>query len=217
MTKKIKEKKQKRVLIIIRGAKPVHFKNKLLEDARNFVFNKLTSTIGLMNESYEKLAKFFKKDYSIVELLKWNGKITNDPALREPIGELSRLLKKYSNKNIDIIAVSLGGFIAEKTLSQINGIKIKNLLYIGAVHDDKYNNQKISRMINVYSKKDKMFFFTNDIYDGKGNHELNGKNVVNVAFNNVAHDELCSNIELREAGYGGKRLYEVYRDLLMQK
>ena len=130
--------KKRKVLIIIRGAKPApHFESKKIEKVRNVFFSKLSSRHGFVKENYDALAKFFSDSYDKVKQLKWDGDILKNPSLSIPIDELKSIMKKNKNCDIDIIAVSLGGRIIEKAFEQKGANKINQILYIGAVHNIK--------------------------------------------------------------------------------
>ena len=206
-------KKKKRVLIIVHGATPFHFKNKFLEHARRIIFKILTAEKGILMKDYKKLGHDLGKHYDSVEFLKWDGRAVPRAKTIPEAKTFERLIKKHSDELIDVVAVSLGGFVVEKGLANFPK-KIQNLLYIGAVHNGKLVSNKIKKVINVYSKKDKMFKVANEIYEGLGNLALKGENVVNVALNNLNHDELCQNKSLNEPSIKNKNLYDLYSSLL---
>jgi len=205
----------KKVLIIIRGAKPLdHFKSNLLENSKKLILKKLSTKKGFVKENYLKLAKYLSKYYDKVLLLKWDGDIIKNPSLSIPIQELKQLLKKLKNVDIDIIAVSLGGYILEKALQKKRLNKINKILYIGAVHNSKQLIGGANKIINVYSTSDNMFFFSNSIVEGFGNFVLKGKNVINIALDNLTHDSLLQNKRIKQYGLKEKSLYELYKNLL---
>jgi hypothetical protein len=210
----MEKKKKLKVLIIVRGLVPPHFKNHLAENTKNYVLNKLTSQRGIITKDYYRLAKYFKKYYDVVEVLDWDGNLIKNPTCSKPIKNLKELFNKYKKESIDIIAVSLGGFIFQKTLSEIKDIKIQKVLYIGAVHNGKHLLKNVKKVINVYSTFDKMYFFANNLYEGVGNTFLNGKNVWNLSLDNISHNKLLSNILIKEPTINKKRLCDLYRSLL---
>ncbi len=210
------KKAQKRVLIIVRGASPYHFKDKTAEKAKRYLMKSLASEAGIVAEGYKQMTDFFKEDYKTIETLRWNGNIWQHPNINPPMNELDKLVKKYKNFNIDIIAVSVGGAITEKVLTENKNIKINKLIYLGAIHQkENHDFKNVKQTINVYSAKDKFFFLVNDIYKGIGGAIISGKNVINLALNGIAHDKWCRNIALNEKFLKHKRLYELYRDLLL--
>jgi DNA-binding winged helix-turn-helix (wHTH) protein len=210
--------KKKKVLIIVRGAKPApHFNNGKIEKLRNYILRGLSSKLGILKRSYTKLADYLIENYDSIELLKWDGDIMKNPSLSVPVSELKKLLAKHKYSDIDIIAVSIGGHILEKTFSEKSFNKINKVLYIGAVHNGRAKLRGINKMINIYSKLDKMFFVSNDLIEGFGNFALKGQNVVNIVLKNIRHDELLHNKKINQADIQEKQLYQLYRNLLLSK
>jgi len=208
--------KKKKVLIIVHGAWRVHLKNGTAKKVLASALDLLTSKRGITRRDYRYLADYLGRNYDVVESLKWDGKLFEKFDLIPAAQDLEKLLKKYSKDTVDIIAVSVGGFIVTKALENLR-MKINKILYLGAVHDSKHKLKNVKKSINVYSKIDKMFFYANDLYEGIGNAVLKGKNVLNVAFENLRHDELCKNIILEEKSYQNKYLFDLYKNLLLQK
>jgi len=214
----VDKKKRKKVLIIVRGASPYHFKNRFFEKIKRYLMRKLASESGILAEGYGQMINFFKKDYKTIETLKWHGNIWEHPDIKPPIEELDKIVKRYRKFQIDIIAVSIGGAITEKVLSKNKKIKVNKLIYLGAVHQkSKHNFSNVAQTINIYSMKDKFFFLVNNIYHGIGGAIISGKNVFNIVLNGIAHDKWCRNIALNEKFLKHKHLYDLYRDLLLSE
>jgi hypothetical protein len=210
-------KKKKRVLIIMRGIKPLQFENNLFNKTRDFLFGKSNPNIGIPKEHYDDIALFLNKDYDVVEQVKWDGSVFNNPTLSVPINALKNLLGKHKHSDVDILAVSLGGHILERAFTKKGANKINKILYIGAVHRGDRKIHGVNKFINVYSLTDKVFLWANDVIEGLGNLALKGENVLNIALNGVGHAELLSNKKIKQKGIKEKQLYELYRNLLISK
>jgi hypothetical protein len=135
----------KKILIIVRGAKPLKFKNKFLEAIRSFYFRKLTSDRGILDKDYRGLFNYLEKDYDNVELVKWNGELLNGD-FSDAILELDDLIKKYQGKKIDVVGISLGGLISQRVLLYNKKIKIRKLLLVGAVFREKKKLKNIKKI-----------------------------------------------------------------------
>jgi predicted esterase YcpF (UPF0227 family) len=206
----------KKVLIIVRGAKPVRLKNKFYEKIRNFYFRKLTSDRGILDNDYRKLRKFLERDYDIVEMVKWNGEILNGD-FSDAMLELDDLLKKHQKKKIDVIGISIGGLISQRVLIYNHNIKIRKLLLIGAMFREKLNMKNVKKIYNVYSEKDGLFYLANKILTKKQNPILKGKNVQNIILKNIGHNDLCRNKKLHGEKFKEEKLFELYLNLLLEK
>lgn len=208
--------KKRRVLIIVHGAWRVRLHNKTLDKGLANTLDILTSYTGITRKDYHNLARYLKKHYDVIEIFRWDGLV---PPRAKDIPEsklFKRLLDKYADDSVDIIAVSLGGYVVENGLKKSKN-KIEKILYIGAVHSRKHLPKNAKKIINVYSGIDKMYEYANDLYEGFGNAVLSGKNVLNVALEKVRHDELGRNILLKEKKIREKSLYALYKFLLLEK
>jgi len=204
------KKKRKKVLLIVQGFWPVKFKNKFVERIRNLIVRKA----AIFNSDYDHLAEYFRKDYDIIEIFRWQSRLTKKELIKAT-DEFEKMLRKYKGEYIDLISVSMGGKISQNVLARNKNIKIHQILYIGAIHHGNHEFENVKSAINVYSPVDKVFFYVNDIYEGLGNAFLQGKNVINIALNGIAHDKWCRNVPLNEKFLKHKHLYDLYRDLLL--
>ena len=207
---------KRRVLIIVHGAWRVNLHNKALKKGVERVLGLLTAKHQIQRKDYHNLAKYFKKNYDIIELFRWDGRA---PPRAKDIPEsksFKNLLDKYKDDSVDIIAVSLGGYVVERGLRGSKN-RINKILYIGAMHSGKHIPKNAKKVINVYSGKDKMYKYANNIFEGFGNTVLKGKNVLNVVLEKVRHDELGRNILLKEKKIREKSLYALYKVLLLEK
>jgi len=205
---------KKKVLIIVHGVFPKRFRNNLAENFRSIILSTLTSEGGIKRKDYHKLADYLRQDYDCVELLPWNGKIRRHRDLDPAIKRFVKMLRKYRRWQISIIAVSLGGLIAQEALIQVPEVSVKHLVYIGAVHSGKHNLKNVRHTFNIYSKIDKMFFFANDIYEGMGNAFLRGEKVINLPLPNIRHGDLCRDLDLDKEFSKEKSLFGFYRRIL---
>lgn len=210
----MKKEESKKVLIIIHGAWPLRFKNKFLEGARRILFGKLTSEIGILRADYRELASFLKEEYDEVKFLKWDGKVMHNQSILPAIKSLENLLRKYKHSKIDLIAVSLGGYIAQRALKNIPEIKINKIIYLGAVHSGKHEFKNVNTGINIYSKLDKLFILANNFYVGLGNAFLRGSSIVNIALPDIKHKDLCKNTKITKGIASGFGLFDLYKNLL---
>ena len=210
-------KNKKEVLIIVRGASISYPKNKFVQKIERSFLRGLTSEVGIADEDYAKMARFFEKNYKNIETLRWDGDIWKNPSISLPIKELDRLIKKYKKSQIDIIAVSLGGLIAQKAISQNKNAKVNKLLYIGAVHGkENHNIKNIGLIFNIYSGRDKVFTLLNDLYNGIEGGVIHGENVVNICLKEIAHEDWCKNLALKDKSLKRMPLFEFYKDLLLK-
>jgi len=205
---------KKKVLIIVHGVFPKRFHNRMAENFRSIFLGMLTSERGIKRKDYHKLADYLRNDYDAVELLPWDGKTNRHRDLEPAIKRLVKLLKKYRNWQISIIAVSLGGLIAQEALIQAPEVSVKHLVYIGAVHNGRHKLKNARKTFNIYSKIDKMFFFANDVYEGMGNAFLKGEKVINLLLPNIRHGDLCRDLDLDKEFSKEKSLFGFYRRIL---
>jgi len=214
MEKRVKDKKS--VLIIVHGLWKKRLGIRWLDKLIDFFAKELTAGRSIARRDYHEFADFITADYDKIELFRWDGKIY--PKL-DSIPESERLeclLEKYKNYTIDILAVSLGGLIVEKTL-KYSPIRINKLIYVGAVHKAYSPLKNVDLIINIYSTIDKMFYFANDVYEGAGNFLLMGENVMNIALRTLKHDELLINKKLDGEAVKEPSLYDFYRHVLKRK
>jgi len=213
----MEKKSKKRVLILVHGATPFRFKNHFLNSIQIKVLQYLSSDKkGITMKDYHALANYLQEHYDQIEILRWDGKI---PLRAKNIPEskaLVKLLKKHGGGDIDVIAVSLGGYVAERGIAESN-IKINKLLYIGAVHNSHHTLKNVKKVINVYSLADKMFYVANDLYEGIGNFILKGENVANIALEKIGHSNLGRNVLIADKKFREKYLYELYKRLLFAR
>ena len=184
---------KKRVLIIVHGAWPLRFRNKLLEKFRSKILGFLTSDRGITREDYHSFEKTCRKSYDKIEFLRWDGWIFRNPDLMRAETRLVNLLNRNKNNVLDIIAFSLGGIIVQDSLLSSKAIKINRVIFVGAIHNKDIILKNVKTIFNVYSKTDRMFRFANDLYVGLGNITLIGKNVKNICLDNVSRNDLCRN------------------------
>ncbi len=208
------KKRKQKVLIIVHGAIQPEFKAKPIQRAERFLLGELTSPKGIVMGDYDFLAKALESDYDTVEILKWDGKLFKVRDIEPAIKSLVVLLVKYQDKEVDLIAVSLGGFIVQEALLRNPSLKVNKLLYLGAVHKGNPNLKNVRQAFNIFSIVDKMFFLANNLYEGIGNAFLRGQNVVNIPLPNVNHDELCKNKTLGTGYLKNKSLFELYKGIL---
>jgi pimeloyl-ACP methyl ester carboxylesterase len=203
--------KKKRVLIIVHGFWKPHLQKWFFYPVLKYIADVLTSSRTILRKDYYLLANFLKEDYDEIKLFRWSGKaFIRDKEIERFEGSL----KINNGKTIDIVAVSLGGYLVNNALLRLPKVKINKLLYIGAVHDGKHILKNVKKVINVYSKVDKLFFVTNELYEGIGNAVLKGENVINIAFEGIRHDALCLNKSINQKNITEKSVYEFYRRLL---
>jgi hypothetical protein len=205
---------RKKVLVMVRGAKPVRFKNNLLEGIRSFYFRKLTSDRGILDKDYIHLRKYLENDYDSVEIVHWNGEILNGD-FSDAMLELSDILKKNKKNKIDVVGISAGGLISQRVLLYDKHIKINKLLLIGAIFREKKRLPNVKRIYNVYSEVDKMYSLVNGLLNDRKTPLLIGKNVKNISIKNIAHNDLCRNKKIKDSRRKEERLFEVYRNLLV--
>ncbi len=204
----------KKILVIVRGARPIKFKNKFYEGIRSFYFRRLTSDRGIMDRDYIYLKRYLENDYDTLEMVKWDGEILNGD-FSEAILELSDILKKYRKSKIDVIGISLGGLISQRVLLYNEKIKINKLLLVGAIFKEKKKLTNVKKIYNVFSDSDKMYSLVNEILAKRENPLLHGRNVKNVEVCGVAHNDLCKNVKIRNKRFKERRLFELYRSLLV--
>lgn len=210
---KIKESKKK-ILIIVHGVWPFKFKNKFLEKARRVLFRKLTAERGILRGDYKQLADFLKEDYDSINFLKWNGGIILGRDILPAVKRLKNMIKKNKDHDIDIIGVSMGGYITQRALMELQNIGINRVLYVGAVHKCNHDFKNVKVAINVYSKLDKVFVLANDFYNGLGNAFLKGSSIVNIGLPDVKHEDLCKNTKFNKGIIKDFSLFTFYKNLL---
>jgi pimeloyl-ACP methyl ester carboxylesterase len=208
--------KKRRVLIIVHGAWRANLHNKSLNQGISKALNLLTAAHEITRKDYHSLVRYLKKHYDVVELFRWDGRALPRAKDIPESKSFKNLLDKYRDDSVDIIAVSLGGYVVEMGLKKSKN-QIEKILYIGAVHNRKHIPKNAKKIINVYSGIDKMYMYANNLYEGLGNAVLDGKNVINIPLKNVRHDELGTNILLKGEKFAEKKLYNLYRYLLLEK
>ena len=204
----------KKILVIVRGARPIKFKNRFYEGIRSFYFRRLTSDRGIMDKDYIYLKRYLENDYDTLEMVKWDGEIFNGN-FSEAILELSDILKKHRKSKIDVVGISLGGLISQRVLLYNEKIKINKLFLIGAIFKEKKKLANVKKIYNVYSQKDKLYSLVNEILAKRESPLLHGKNVKNVEVGGIAHNDLCRNVKIKNKGFKERRLFELYRNLLI--
>ena len=207
-------KHKKRILIIVHGVWPIKFRNKLLEKIRSKILGILTSDRGIISSDYHLFERFVKKFYDEINFLRWDGRLFKNPDLITAEKRLTNLLNRNIHNEIDIIAFSLGGFIVQNSVLISKKIKVHHLIFVGAVHKRDIILNNVKKIFNVYSKKDLMFKFANDIYEGFGNIDLRGKNVKNIALRDMDHNDLCKNKLIFFNHKKRTYLYKLYVNLL---
>lgn len=209
--------KRNKILVIVHGGLPRHYKNKILEKARRFLLSELSSPRGILKKDYSGLSKYLEPHYDEVKIFKWDGKLSVSNDIIPASKDLETYLLHRKKHKIDIIAVSLGGFVVQNALEHLKKVKINRLIFVGAVHNGHHRLKNVQKMINVYSLKDKMFIVANDFYEGFGNMHLEGPNVLNIILKNLRHDELCLNKLLEGEDIPEKSLFDLYKRLLLSE
>ena len=208
--------KKRRLLIIVNGAKPLHFHEKFLNRLYRKIMEGLSSPKGMFFSDYKKLKKFMQPYYDKVILLKWDGNIFRFPNLEKTARNFAKfLIKKKDKYGIDIISFSLGCFVTERALDILKDLKVKKIIFVGAVHEPRFKLKFYKRIYNICSKKDKLALLANKVYGFKSKKHLKIKKnkLKNICFKSLNHDDLSKNVFVEELK---KNLYDFYKDLLIK-
>ncbi len=202
-----------KVLIIVHGAWPIRFHKRIFEKIRRVLFTPLTATRSIIRKDYHRFSDYIGQEYEKIEFLRWSGGLSKKIDINPAVSHLSQLLNRYKNKKIDIISFSLGGLITQLALNHNKKIKIRKILFAGALHKPKLEIKNSSSISNVYSSKDKMLKLGEYFYTGTTNETLKWKNVKNIEITDLIHDNLCQNKKINIDGKNQK-LFEFYKSLL---
>jgi len=204
---------KKKIVIIIPGAKFIKSKNKFMQ----FIILSFYSLTNVMHPIYINYAggwkEFFARKNSHVIWLHWSRGISLFSKWIA-IRKLKRLIKHYKNYDIVVVGMSLGGEIALEVAEKFPN-KIKKIILVGSANEKSVFNTGNTKIINLYSKKDKFQeFAVKALSPIFGSVQLRGPNVKNINLPGITHDKFFANTKIKYGKYKGKNISETIENFI---
>ncbi|MBS4027984.1 MAG: hypothetical protein KGZ58_05025 [Ignavibacteriales bacterium] len=194
------------IIVLIHGAILRTSTYKWLQELRNFLIEK-----GFIN----------------VHCFYWSG-LVSKRAIRKAGKSLANLLLKLSENNENasyrIYVKSTGALVFRSALEEMKNsttnISFDILLQVASPNPPKeaFISNSVNEVVNIYSRKDRFlrFFISVGLFY---NHSLLFKPTNDCGFQNIeiedlSHDEFNWNTLVRKGQFTGRRLYDIYFEIL---
>jgi hypothetical protein len=132
--------------------------------------------------------------------------------------KLKKLIDLYSDYEISLVGLSMGGNLVIDVLDEVDLKNIKKVVLVASVNNVRSLDFKRLDIVNIYSDEDSLIKLAMKfLFFNRGSKALEGKSVRNVDLPNVSHQGFCNNVEVKSGKFKGRKVLEVVRYFLTGK
>lgn len=200
-------------IIIIPGIKSVRSSNSLIQWFILLGYRLLRLKPDYDSKNASEFKKYLESRFSDaeVQIFSWRRKFF----IKRAILPASKQLQEEISKNTILIGHSAGGLVTKYFLEKYVGSDVIGCIVVGVPHNTKTFSEKNIRITNVFSNSDILSRIGSIILRKTSwVQRVSGKNVSNICFENIGHNELMTDATTDTGEFKGKSLYDVYGSLI---